>query len=204
MLTSFLRFLEASFVHAPPPPRLKISDKYPDVELRNQFGEPLRFRKQFVDDGRALVINTMYTTCRGSCPGTSSTLKSLRESLSPIFGKRLTIVSVSIDPLIDQPDKLLSYARAFGAEERSEQSCDWQFVTGKPGDIEKLRRALGFFDLNPQIDEDLTQHASTLLVGNSTTDRWMSMPAELKSSQLIGTICRVAGFTFEQKYGIRP
>ena len=27
--------------------------------------------KEVVNDGRALIVNTMYTTCRGSCPGTS-------------------------------------------------------------------------------------------------------------------------------------
>lgn len=194
------------FGAAPPalgkaPPRLKISDRIPDVSLLDQFGKPLRFREAFIDDGRALIINTMYATCRGSCPGTSKVLKSLRKSLSTIFKQRLTFVSITLDPAIDQPKTLRAYAENFGANERSESLCPWQFVTGTAANIEQLRRALGFFDLDPAIDSDITQHGSTLLIGNSTTDRWAAMPAGLPKSQLVSSICRVAGFTFKQKYG---
>lgn len=203
MLAQLFQILQSAVAQAQQPPRLKISDPFPDVRLVNQFGEPIRFRKRFVDDGRALIVNTMYTTCRGSCPSTSVVLKSLRDVLSPIFGRRLSIVSITLDPTVDQPEELLSYAANFRADQQPERLCEWQFLTGHPKEIESLRRALGFYDLDPKVDQDVTQHASTLLVGNSTTDRWAAIPAEIQRSQLVSSICRVAGFTFEQKYGIR-
>lgn len=185
-------------------PRYRICDHYANVSLRNQFDESLRFHRHFVADGRALLINTMYTTCRGSCPITSTVLQSLREVLSPIFGTRLSIVSLSIDPQIDSPERLRNYAARYGADRRRAELCEWHFLTGKVADVDTLRRSLGFYDLNPQVDRDITQHASTLLFGNSTSDRWASLPASLSKSSLISTIRRIAGFTFEQRYAIQP
>ncbi|WP_165072701.1 SCO family protein [Paludisphaera rhizosphaerae] len=183
----------------PRPPRR--CDRFADVPLVDQFGRRLRFREAFVD-GRALIVNTMYTVCRGTCPGTSQTLKGLREKLSPVFGDRLTIVSLSIDPERDDPRSLRMFASIYGADRHQSGLCDWRFVTGEPADVDRLRRSLDFYDLDPAVDADPTRHASTLLFGNSTSDRWAAMPAEQREPLLIEAIRRVAGFTFEQKYGI--
>lgn len=183
------------------PPESKISDKYADVPLTNQFGKPLSFRRDFVD-GRALIVTSMYTTCRGTCPTTNNTLRRIREALSPLFGKRLSIVSFTLEPKVDTPKVLLNYAKSFGAAKAKTDLCDWHFVTGQPADIEKLRVSLNFFDLDPRIDRDITQHDSILLFGNSTHDRWAAMPAALREAHLIETIRRIAGFTFEQRYQI--
>lgn len=202
MLLPILRLLEAIGAQSNEPPRLKIADTFANVPLRNQFGESIRFHDRFVSDGRALIINTMFTTCRGTCPGTSATLETLRKTMSLVFGRRLSIVSISIDPEVDDPKRLLEYSGMFGAERPRADLCEWQFVTGAPRDIDRLRWSLGFFDLDPRRDQDITQHAATLLFGNSTSDRWSTIPAEMKSSLIVSTIRRVAGFTFEQKYGL--
>lgn len=184
------------------PPRRRISDSFPDVALTNQFGTALQFRRDFIDDGRALVVNSMYTRCRGTCPGTSAQINRLRDRMSPIFGSRLTFISFTLEPELDRPADLLAYGSLYGADKFEADRCDWHFVTGEKTEIEALRRALGFFDLNPRVDQDVTQHASLLLVGNATTDRWMAMPAELRSVVLVESIRRVAGFTMQQKFGI--
>jgi protein SCO1/2 len=202
MLRQLLHRMILSCVTAEEPPRILISDKFADAKLTNQFGQSVQFRKRFVEGGRAMVINTMYTTCRGSCPGTSEVIESLREKLSPVFGDRLSFVSLSIDPTVDTPEKLRRYARIYGAGESGGSQCEWQFLTGSPTEVDALRRSLGFYDLNPKVDQDITQHASTLMFGNTKTDRWATMPSELSETQLVTTIRRVAGFTFEQKYGI--
>jgi protein SCO1/2 len=196
--------LSGLFAQAPPdPPRLRITDSWPNVDLINQFGQELRFRDAFLADDRALIINPMYTTCRGSCPGTSATLEELRETLAPVFGRRLAFVSFSVDPVVDRPARLLSYAKLYGAGEAAGDLPQWQFVTGTPEGIDALRRALGFFDLDPRVDRDPARHAATLLFGNSRTDRWSTLPSGLRTPLLVETIRRVAGTTFEQRYGIR-
>jgi len=102
---------------APEPRATRRCDRFANVPLVDQFGTRLRFRDAFVD-GRALIINTMFTICRGTCPGTSERLESLRERLTPVFGNRLTFVSLSIDPENDDPRALRRYAAISGAFEQ--------------------------------------------------------------------------------------
>ncbi|AGA24480.1 SCO family protein [Singulisphaera acidiphila] len=186
----------------PSPRPAKISDQYANVPLTNQFGERVRFRDDFAD-GRALIVNTMYTVCRGTCPGTSQTLQGLRARLTPLFRDQLTFVSITLDPVEDTPEMLRRYASIYGAGRRRKDLCDWQFLTGQAADIDRLRRSLGFYDLNPRVDQDLTQHASLLLFGNSKTDRWATLPAGLREGLLVEAIRRVCGTNFEQKYGVK-
>lgn len=201
MFRQLLQFLTSSG------PRLKrdgsrIADQYANVSLLNQYGERVRFVDDFVTD-RALIVNSMYTQCRGTCPGTAEKLESLRETLSPVFGDKLTIVSFTLEPTVDTPAVLRKYAKMYGANERRSDLCDWQFLSGTKDNIDALRRSIGFYDLDPKVDQDITQHDSLLLFGNDVTDRWSSLPAQLRLPLLVEAIRRIGGFTFEQRYGIR-
>lgn len=202
MLPIALRLLNALLLDQEGPPSRKISDAFPDVPVTNQFGDSLSFRRHYIAPAGAVVINTMFTTCRGSCSVTSSVIEQLRSDLSPLFGNSLTFISLTLDPAVDTPSVLLRYAQIFGAADSRPEQSRWHFLTMSPADLEPLRRSLGFFDLDPRVDRDVTQHASTLLVGNIRTDRWCALPAQLRRPVLLDSIRRVAGFTFEQRYGI--
>ena len=186
----------------PAPPRVRACDRYADVPLVDQYGERHRFRDGFLD-GRALVIHTMYTACSGTCPGTITALVRLRKALSPVFGERMTFVSITLDPENDTPEVLRDYAGHCGAGEKAKGEVDWRFLTGRPADVEALRRSLGFYDLDPRVDADRSRHGTLLLFGNSESDRWASLPSGLRQPLLVEAIRRVAGSTFEQRYGIR-
>ena len=202
MIAALMRWLASMEAPREWPPRLRVSDRYADVRLTNQFGRAIRFRSDLVR-GRALVINSMFTTCRGSCPVTSRKVQELRAALSPILGRRLSFASFTVEPEVDTPERLREYAAAHGAAEPADGLCDWHFLTGAPGDIGRLRRSLGLYDLDPVVDADPTQHASLLMFGNGETDRWAALPAAQRTALLVEAIRRVAGFTFEQRYGIR-
>jgi protein SCO1/2 len=181
--------------------RLLISDRFANVPLINHFGQAVRFRDDLVN-GRAMIINTMYTNCDGTCPGTSARLQQLRDDLSPLFGRKLVIVSISIDPAADSPRVLREYAAGFDADMPRADRCEWHFLTGAVAAIEELRRSLGFYDLDPKVDADRTRHAAMLQFGNPNADRWAALPSALRKPLLLEAIRRVCGFTFEQRYGI--
>jgi protein SCO1 len=206
MLRSFFERVLAASTAKPvggiPTVEAKISDRYADVKLTNQFGQEVRFHRDLVA-GRALVLNTMYTTCRGTCPTTSETITRLREKLSPVFAGKLSFVSLTLEPAVDTPAKLRKYADTYGASRPHKTLADWHFLTGSPEGVEKLRRSLGLYDLDPVIDKDITQHDAVLLFGNSIQDRWSRLPASQRDGILIEAIRRIAGFTFEQRYGIK-
>ncbi len=178
-------------------------DRFANVPMTNQFGEQVRFVDRYVT-GKALIVNTMYTQCRGTCPGTSGTLEKLRKTLSPLFGKTLSMVSFTLEPEYDNVVTLKEYSRVWGAHERSETLCDWDFLTGTAENITRLRYSLEFYDLDPRIDSDITEHDALLLFGHEKTDRWAVLPAELPERLLIESIRRFCGTTFEQRYGIQP
>ena len=194
------------FVPGPGPqpevPRLRISDQFPHVSVTDQFGQELGFRDRCLAGGKSLIFSPMYTTCRGTCPGTATTLKRLRRELAPIFGRQLLIVSFTVDPAVDSPQKLRQYAAGYDAEQRAPELPDWDFLTGSVEAMERIRRALGFYDLNPRLDGDPSRHDATLLFGNPQADRWATLPAQLRLPLLMETIRRVAGNSFEQRYGI--
>jgi hypothetical protein len=49
----------------------------------------------------------------------------------------------------------------------------WQFLTGKPADVELLRSKLGFVDLNPQVDQnDPASHSGMVRFGNEPQAWW--------------------------------
>ena len=191
----------------PPPlagsiPTSRLLDRLPDLALVNHRGETVRLVGDLLA-GRAVVITAMYTTCRGSCQVTSQRLADVRGALCPIFGRRLSILSFTLEPEVDTPEKLRDYAAAYGADARAENLPDWQFLTGSPTAIERMRRGLGLFDLDPAVDRDPARHAAVLLCGNPDHDRWSLLPSGLRAGLLVEGIRRIAGFTFEQRYGIR-
>ncbi len=199
----FLTSLLEAFAGNESPIRPRRSDLFADVLVTNQFGKEFRFKSDLIKD-RAVVINTMFTICRGSCPGTSETLQRLRKPLSKLFGKRVTMLSITIDPKNDNVALMRDYADIYdAAKPASDDQCDWYFLTGTPANIETLRRSLGFYDLDPKIDSDITRHASLLLFGNDATDRWSTSPAQIRDGLIFEPLRRILGTTVQERFGLR-
>ncbi|MCY2984183.1 MAG: SCO family protein [Planctomycetota bacterium] len=200
----FLTSLLEAFAGDESPIRPRRSDLFADVSVTNQFGKEFRFKSDLIKD-RAVVINTMFTICRGSCPGTSATLQRLRKPLSKLFGKRVTILSITIDPENDTVALMRDYADIYdAAKPASKDQCDWYFITSTPANIETLRRSLGFYDLDPKIDSDISRHASLLFFGNDTTDRWATSPVQIRDGLIFEPLRRILGTTVQERFGLQP
>lgn len=180
----------------------KRSASYADVPVRNQFGDEFRFRTDLIER-RRVIVSSMYTVCRGSCPTTNETLQRLRSPLTKMFGKRVTILSFTLDPITDTVAALREYADLYGASERAEgNQCDWYFLTGTPENISILRKSIGFFDLDQRIDQDLTRHASLYWIGNDEANRWAPCPSGLRDGLVFEAFRRVLGDTPQERFGI--
>ena len=96
--------------------------RVPQLQLVRQDGKTVSLPAE-LDDGRPVVMNFIYTTCETSCPLSSATFalfaKQLREERA-----RVHLVSISIDPEQDTPERLRAYAKKFGA------GPEWQHYTG--------------------------------------------------------------------------
>ena len=184
------------------PRRPKRSDLFANVQVTNQFGDSFRFHEDLIQ-GKAVIINTMFTVCRGSCPGTSETLQRLRQPLSKLLSKRVTILSLTIDPLVDRTVELLNYADNYGAGKPADhKTCDWFFLNASIENTEILRRSLGFYDLDNKVDQDISRHASLLLFGNDVYDRWSTSPTQVRDGLIFEPLRRILGSTLEERFGI--
>ena len=70
-----------------------------------------------------MLLNFIFTTCSSTCPLTSRTLEEFQRKLGP-QASEIHMMSISIDPEQDTPERLNEYARKFHAG-----PC-WQYYTG--------------------------------------------------------------------------
>lgn len=180
----------------------RVSDNFPDVVLTNHRDQKLRFRSDLVRD-RIACFAMFYTRCTGSCPGTMSKVLALRRSLSDEFGaENLHFVCITLDPEFDNVDALQKYAAALNISD-SPELADIHLCTGTREDIDAVRRTLGMYDLDPEVDADRSQHAAMLVTGNDRFNRWASSPSGLKLSDLHETVLRIAGQSERQRFATR-
>ncbi len=105
----------------------------PDVELIDQLGTSVSLRTLLETD-QPIALNFIFTTCTTICPVMTATFAQMRRELGDA-GSDLRLVSISIDPEYDRPDKLKAYSEQFRTGE------GWDFLTGDSGDIVQVLRS---------------------------------------------------------------
>jgi protein SCO1/2 len=109
----------------------------PQVKLVRDDGKSVSLPDE-LNDGRPVVMNFVFTTCTSICPLLSQTLAQLQEKLGA-GRNRVHIVSISIDPEEDTPERLTAYARRFHA------GPEWQHYTGTVQAVEATARAFNAY-----------------------------------------------------------
>lgn len=179
--------------------RRHFGDKLPDVKLLNDRGEPVNVVSDLIKD-RVVIISFFYTQCRGTCPGTSLLISKLRTELAPAFGRSLRFVSISVEPEVDDVKAIQSYAQLHRDDFDNPDVPDWHFLTGTKEDITRFRRSLGYYEADPKIDADPTQHAAMLIIGNQATGRWAMIPTAIGWERVKSKIIRICGWSAQQRY----
>jgi len=141
----------------------------PNVVLTTHEGEEVRFYDDLVKD-KFVTINMVYTSCKATCPLTTANLVRVQKMLGDRVGRDLFMYSITLDPEHDTPEVLNTYVKTFGAGK------GWKFLTGKPEDIEFLRRRLGFAWANREMDRNKDFHTGTLRYGNEPLMLWGAVP----------------------------
>ena len=151
-------------------PRDLIREDYlPNTLLTNHEGESVRFYDDLIRD-KFVTINMVYTSCKMTCPLVTANLVRVQKLLADRVGRDLFMYSITIDPKRDTPKVLKKYAKTHGVGK------GWQFLTGKPEDIEDLRIKLGFRWANPVRDANKDFHTGNLRYGNEPLMLWGMVP----------------------------
>jgi len=131
----------------------------PDIELVDQDGRPVRFYSDLVAD-RVVAMNFVFTTCTTVCAPMGAIFGKLQDEIGEDLGREVHLISVSVDPVTDTPQRLKAWSQRFGAR------SGWTLVTGPKTEIDHLLKALEVFT------PDFTDHSPTVLVGNDRTGTW--------------------------------
>ncbi len=147
----------------------------PDVELLDQDGRKVRFYTDLVK-GKTVVVNFIFTTCTTICPPLGATFARVQKDLGERAGRDVHLISISVDPAVDTPERLKAWGAKFHA------GPGWTFVTGAKPQVDELLRALAASTARPQ------DHSPTVLIGNDARGQWTRTYGLAKPSQLVKLI----------------
>jgi cytochrome oxidase Cu insertion factor (SCO1/SenC/PrrC family) len=136
------------------PVRLRI----PEARVLDQSGSSLNFYTDLVR-GKTVAINFIFTTCTTICPPLTANFRRVQQQLAERVGRDVRLISVSVDPVTDTPERLAAFAAKFKAD------AGWSFVTGDKPEIDKLLAALG------ASVSDKNDHSPTIIIVNDATGK---------------------------------
>jgi protein SCO1 len=131
----------------------------PDTLIYDQNGKRLHFYSDLVK-GKTVAINFIFTTCTTICPPLTATFRKVQQEFGDRVGRDIHLISISVDPTVDVPDRLKAFSAKFNA------GPGWTFVTGDKQEIDQLLKSLG---INPG---DKNSHSPMVLVGNDSAAYW--------------------------------
>jgi protein SCO1/2 len=141
----------------------------PNVPLVTHEGKPVMFYDDLVK-GKIVTLNFFFAKCDEICPRVTANLSRVQKLLDADLGKTLFMYSFTLKPEEDDVNAIKHYREMYDARP------GWTFLTGKPEDLEKLRRGIGFTYPDPAIDRDKTQHIGNVRYGNEPLMLWAACP----------------------------
>lgn len=152
ILTAFIALALATGCAKP----LPVLGEVPDFALTRESGQGVS-KKDL--EGRIWIANFIYGGCAEACPMLSfkmGTLQKKCESFSPTPW----LVSFTVDPETDTPERLREYARRYGAD-----PARWMFLTGNAQAVQKtLTDGFKVSAVKPEGQSDIFHSNKVVLV----------------------------------------
>lgn len=115
---------------SPAAPELPVLAELPAFALTDQTGHG--FGRQDLL-GKVWIADFVFTSCSDACPRLTEKMKHLQDRLlPPERGGNVRLLSISVDPERDTPQKLDDYGKTFGA-----RADLWRFLTGPQLEVER-------------------------------------------------------------------
>lgn len=145
--------------------------EFPDVTLFTMEGEKTTLEQELVID-KPVMLNFIFTTCTTICPLLTASFYQLQNELGE-ESKDVKMISISIDPEYDTPEKLRSYAERFNA------GSQWQFLTGDVKDIIAIEKTFGAYRGAKMNHEPLTY------IRGKGADSWVRINGIASAEEII-------------------
>ena len=131
-----------------------------DTDLLDQHGRRVNFKSDVVGDN-IVVMDFVYTTCTTVCPVLSAVFSRVQDKLGEQVGRGVRLVSLTVDPVRDNPQRLADYSKKHNA------GPGWLWLTGDKPNVDRVLETLGAYTA------DFTEHPSLVLVGDPRSGQWM-------------------------------
>lgn len=166
-----LRLLDGAMDASLSPDRvLKIGQPAPDFSLIDQNRGRVTL-SQFA--GKVVAITFVYTRCPfpNFCFRLTNNFARLQKRFGSEMGRDLILLTISLDPVHDQPETLAEYGRTWNIDPKG-----WHLLTGPPAEVQKFceRFGVAFFPDEGQLIHSL----HTLII-----DRQGKLAANLEGNE---------------------
>jgi protein SCO1/2 len=151
----------------------------PDVEVVTMAGEKTRLLDE-VNPGKPVMVNFVFTTCTTICPIMIATFAQVQSELGA-ESDEVRMISFSIDPEYDTPERLRKYAALFNA------GPQWQFLTGSLADSVAIQKAFDVYRGNKM------NHEPTYLMKAADSDTWVRIDGLAKAAEIVAEYHRLVG-----------
>lgn len=121
-------------------PKLQDLGTVPAFSLTDEYGQT------FTEDGlrgHPTIVSFVFTRCDSICPTIAGQVAKMQEHTADPQGAAIKLVTISVDPEYDTPERLLAYAHRFHAD-----SSRWKFLTGPKQAIESLVTGVFFINMD--------------------------------------------------------
>ena len=130
-----------------------------DTALVDASGKRVRLPQDVIGE-RIAVVNFVYTSCTTVCPVSSATFQQLQQRLGARLGKEVVLVSITVDPLRDTPQRLRQFAAHYDARD------GWAWLTGAKPDVDGVLKGFGAYTPN------FEDHPAMVLIGDARGGSW--------------------------------
>jgi len=156
----------------PAPTRSAGHTYFSDVTLLDQNGKQQRLYSDLLQ-GKIVIINSFFATCKDSCPVMARNLARIQESLGDRMGRDVFLLSITVDPETDTPERLRAYAQQMKAKP------GWLFLTGAKDNVNFALGKLGLYT------EEKQGHLTMFIIGNEPTGLWKKTQGTASVDDLI-------------------
>jgi protein SCO1/2 len=166
------------------PARARVQRRHlPNVALVTHDGDHVQFYDDLVRDKKVL-INFIDTRLQSVASSVTANLVALQRLLGDRVAASgdIAMYTITLNPRRDTPTALAAWAEQHGVQP------GWQFLTGRPAAVEKLRTALGFTFSDRAENRDPAAVMSMLKHGVKPEMRWAHCPAQASARQLALTV----------------
>jgi protein SCO1 len=143
----------------------------PDVMLVADDNQAVNFA-ELLETDRPVMLNFIFTTCTTICPVLSASFEQV-QSLLGEEAADVMMISITIDPEYDTPQKLADYSRRFSA------GSQWKFLTGQINDVISVEKAFDIYRGSK------TNHEPVTFLRSAGSVQWLRIEGFANASEIV-------------------